>query len=1181
MSFVCFTKPGSTVELIPASKLNNKKVKDVRLQLGQESNLLGIRYGTFQESLDDELILSSTYPLIIQENTPNRLKIPEYTLLPISLSNKNTKWICAAVASNSNVSIPKFLIQILPEQMTLSINEFLKVASNFLDIENTPIKFTANDMDIENTKNVMDLFQLAKESLIVYHCEIGRQGLHSISKRINVINEILDTEQSYIQILETVTKFWMPELITKKLLVDTDVDDVFAEFIKIYATHDKFMKDFKSNFDGYATEIATIFMQFAEKFEIAILYISHYAQFADQIDEKSKTASIRKALSQLAAKQDSKDLMSFLISPVQRYPRYALFLRDISKCTPTSHPDFLLLKDAVSSIDNFLRKSDNSSKTFTRLYNLEKIAKNLRNEFTIMSPNRELIDEFPITVKGHHSNSGVFYIFNDIILLTKEQQKGVSALFDCPTHRFHYIQPDDSENSIIVSAICKSYNQSIMNPRKDYLVCFNDEQNMKKFFQTVKTAQAKIAKDFEYSLEWSLKPSGKLGPVMANSAVANGSEYFFFGGQKENTRIASNILTAINQFTLEYEEISVQTHGRFGHTMTLIGTRLFIIGGKSKLKFYKKVLCYDLKTNMWLHLIPNTEVSFMPRYGHTSSMVDSRIIIFGGKNDKDEVLNTVTVFDPFSNTFVNVSCKKSPPPRYHHSASVYGTTIIIHGGKSSHRKLLSDTWEFDTIKMQWREIITRGDQVIPRKCHSSFIYGNYFVVVGGVTNSNEIAESLMINVNNAHAKIVRDIGNVPIGLRKFANFCDRQGKFYVYGGCERKSKNPLSSFYTLTPNDKWAAGTVKEMQSETPHMVRTQRSNTVTRRLFSNNEPDFDTLLNAQTDFDNFDLEAPQTQRPNKKKNSIHQETPLALTRVSSSAERFDLSPTSTKGHDFSDVTPTKMSGLDFSPVHETSTTLQDDYPPEVATPEKKEQEDPKNQHFETPKLAPKQNEKVEETPKIVPKQSEKIEESPKVTPVKRKSSLKDSVTGIQKPPSKIEKSPSKFEKSPIERQKSPSKMQKSPNDKPKSPIMKRKSVDDARRLREDAETAVEKKTVAQKAELIQKQLGIVPAVSVKPLSRQEEQILKKANMAFSANRSITEVLFDLNAMNLTSDSSSKSSRQNSRQNSKQSSKNSSPRKSFVPNYRASTPVQFSKIGKPRSNTIIERPKKTLKARLY
>lgn len=357
---------------------------------------------------------------------------------------------------------------------------------------------------------------------------------------------------------------------------------------------------------------------------------------------------------------------------------------------------------------------------------------------------------------------------------------------------------------MIVSAVCKSYNQSIIAPRKDYVVIFPTIEKKTEFFNSLNTVKSEHLQRAEVYLEWSLYKTKPLPPVCANSATSNGKEFLFFGGLRGQQRTPSEALLAVNQFTQEQMEFEAHAAGRFGHTVDLIGSRMFILGGRSKEKFFGKVLCYDLKSGKWSQPIPNCNVRFEPRYGHTSVQVDAKLYIFGGRNQKDSLLNSVTVFDPFKNTFeVFDKLNNAPPARYLHAAAAVGKKIYIHGGKSSRKKVLSDTWELDTETMRWTEKSVQKYTPSPRKCHAMFAIGATLIVLGGCSQNGENVETFKIETESMEGAKVMDVGNVPYALRKFAAIVDRAGRLYAYGGIEQKSKNPSFAFYTLIPASKW------------------------------------------------------------------------------------------------------------------------------------------------------------------------------------------------------------------------------------------------------------------------------------------------------------------------------------------------------------------------------------------
>ena len=870
--FICFSKVGFAFQLIPAEKIIGKQVGIIRKEFAPDFDLLGIRYGTFQEPLDDADVLSQKYPLIISKEEPNKFLQPEFTLFPLSTIDKFSKWIIFMVRTEQeNIEIPKFIVKI-PEGSNLKAENLLKIAGDTLGLENNPIALEAENIEIDEETSLENIFKMGKQYHIYFHCELLENGLKTYKKRVNIIKEIEMSEQSYVQRLKTLIDFWIPQIKKRRIFTDQEFNLITDQIPLIYKCHKEFLDDLSELCKSpYSAQISQLFINKAKDFEIAVKFISNYTQISSIVEEKLKIPSIKKEFAALANQQNQQDFQSFLIVPIQRIPRYQLFLRDLIKCTPQSHPDSVLLKEAGNAIEKLLRNIDTKSKAVAQMWRLTQIEKNLLNSFKITKKGRKLILESIIRVKGHSDNAGSLYLFNDIVICTKEQQKGVTVLFDFPSEAFHYFYSDTNPNSIIVSAVCKVYNQSIIKSRKDYVVQFQSKEKMNEFLEKLKENQDQIAAKSELTLEWSLmKLKQNLPMVSGNAACANGASYFFFGGKKTIQKIPSSELTAVGQFgtdsQLESQNLTAFTTGRYGHTMSLVADRIFIIGGKNKQKFFKKILIYDIQTNRWYQMLPNSEVQFDPRVHHTSVIYQTaesrKLIIFGGKSAAGNILNTLTVYDLIDNVFENIPlvgangthASAVPSPRYHHSATIVKDRMIIHGGKSSKGKFLSDTWELDLETMTWMEKTPSGYKFSPRAFHTMFTINMTVLILGGMDQNGDSSPTLQLDTTNYKMTLVKDVGNVPNAIAKFASFVDRSQQLYIYGGVEKKMNIPSSAFYKLVPCEHWIDLMLNQKPIEMGHInprkgFGTQKSMGKTQpfrpsqRLFQEGDEDFTSIL--------------------------------------------------------------------------------------------------------------------------------------------------------------------------------------------------------------------------------------------------------------------------------------------------------------------------------------------------
>ena len=118
------------------------------------------------------------------------------------------------------------------------------------------------------------------------------------------------------------------------------------------------------------------------------------------IDSKTiKRLKFNENMESLAGKVGGRDLASFLITPVQRLPRYILFLRELVKNTPKYHPDFQLLEVAYQEIDNVTRDIESASSIAEKQLELYRIHISLASrEVSILEASRVLEKHYFVKV---------------------------------------------------------------------------------------------------------------------------------------------------------------------------------------------------------------------------------------------------------------------------------------------------------------------------------------------------------------------------------------------------------------------------------------------------------------------------------------------------------------------------------------------------------------------------------------------------------------------------------------------------------------------------------------------------------------------------------------------------------------------------------------------------------------
>lgn len=146
----------------------------------------------------------------------------------------------------------------------------------------------------------------------------------------------------------------------------------------------------------------------------------------------------------------------------------------------------------------------------------------------------------------------------------------------------------------------------------------------------------------------------------------------------------------------------------------------------------------------WI-VVPVKGVSPGRRYGHSLVFFKPYLILFGG-NFGNEAVNDVWIFNSESQplTWQKLDIQgEFPPTRVYHSAAVcnYGYAngmMVIFGGRSKNGNFLNDMWGLRRHRngsWDWTKAPYKGNPK-ERHQHSSIFCGNFFINLGGRTNSD-------------------------------------------------------------------------------------------------------------------------------------------------------------------------------------------------------------------------------------------------------------------------------------------------------------------------------------------------------------------------------------------------------------------------------------------------------------
>lgn len=185
-----------------------------------------------------------------------------------------------------------------------------------------------------------------------------------------------------------------------------------------------------------------------------------------------------------------------------------------------------------------------------------------------------------------------------------------------------------------------------------------------------------------------------------------------------------------------------------GHNMIKWGNKLLLLGGHSK-KLSSDVIVWfiDLETHLCGIMETSGKVP-VARGGQSTTLIGSKLIMFGGEDRSRRLLNDVSVLDLETMTWAVVETTQTPPaPRFDHTATIHAERYLLIFGGCSHASFFNDLHVLDLQSLEWSQPQTLGDLVSPRAGHAGITINENWYIVGGGDNRNGCPETLVLDMS--------------------------------------------------------------------------------------------------------------------------------------------------------------------------------------------------------------------------------------------------------------------------------------------------------------------------------------------------------------------------------------------------------------------------------------------------
>ncbi|KAJ3433768.1 faciogenital dysplasia protein [Anaeramoeba flamelloides] len=266
-----------------------------------------------------------------------------------------------------------------------------------------------------------------------------------IGVQLNILAELLATERNYVEGLKTLIDLFVNPLTKlsgtdKEIISKEEIKTIFSDCQVILSFHEILLKDFESCFPNSQSipkkqTLNQKLNTFAQVFQKNLKWMSFYGSYANkypkslvQLKKCRKKKKFRHFIQEAESNERCHRLRidDFLVSPLQRVPRYKLLLERLVKKTTKNTQEYKCLKnvyDQICSTAHKINEKKRDAENSFRVYEIsEKLVTDGSEDINLFQWYRRLVKEGPlIRVKKNRKKNQSFmiFLFNDFLLLTK------------------------------------------------------------------------------------------------------------------------------------------------------------------------------------------------------------------------------------------------------------------------------------------------------------------------------------------------------------------------------------------------------------------------------------------------------------------------------------------------------------------------------------------------------------------------------------------------------------------------------------------------------------------------------------------------------------------------------------------------------------------------------------------
>eukprot|EP00053_Salpingoeca_punica_P008435 m.75740 g.75740 ORF g.75740 m.75740 type:complete len:661 (-) comp14605_c0_seq1:25-2007(-) len=332
----------------------------------------------------------------------------------------------------------------------------------------------------------------------------NKQDMH----RVNVINEIVQTEKDYVKDLKTVIDgYVLPMKAHKELFTDDQIQIIFSNIQRIYELQVKFLADLEactSPAPSVSNKIGQCFLRHLQNFKQYSIYCNNHPRACEEMEtiqgDDMQMTSFFEGCRLLVCQNIS--LEGYLLKPIQRICKYPLLLKELQKVTREDHPDFPSVDLALDSMREVAATINEEKRQSEQLSQLQSSWDGWEGPDLNATSSQLMFEGSLMKISGGKCQERHFFLFDNLLVYCKHNLTGgLTVKGKLPTDSFNVIDVIDGVQRIGDTPITNAFKISNDAKNKWYILFAKTPAEKKAWVNAFAAERQKVAEDRKLGID--------------------------------------------------------------------------------------------------------------------------------------------------------------------------------------------------------------------------------------------------------------------------------------------------------------------------------------------------------------------------------------------------------------------------------------------------------------------------------------------------------------------------------------------------------------------------------------------------------------------------------------------------------------------------------------------------------